>query len=224
MRQARSLHPDCEMMEDRLVMSTVPGHTVAPGFGMIELANPKPKPAAPSFTATAISTIQVSLSWTKVTGASKYLIEELVNGKWVQLPSVKKNFTQSTVSGLTPDSQYTFDVGYVKGGKHWETPKLATTLPLPKPTPPQVPNWTGTAISSSVIEVTWTPEPGTSYEVIGFDYGAPGWQVVQPFSTSYDGAYVYGLDPGTSYEFNVVAQNSAGTTAGTAAYVTTPNV
>ena len=100
MRKTRSLHPDCEMMEDRLVMSTVAGDPIVSGFAMIDLAKAKPKPAAPSFTATPISTTQVNLSWTKVSGASKYLIEESVNGKWVQLASLKNKTTGYTISGL----------------------------------------------------------------------------------------------------------------------------
>jgi len=122
-------------MEDRLVMSTVPGHPTVSGFAMIDLAKPKPKPkpkpAAPSFTANPISTTQVNLSWTKLSGASKYLIEESVNGKWVQLASLKNKTTGYTISGLTPNTNYTFDVVYVKGRKYSEAPKTATTLPLP---------------------------------------------------------------------------------------------
>ena len=129
MRKTRSLHPDCEMMEDRLVMSTDPGHGAFPGFALIDLA--KPKPAAPSFTATPISTTQVTLSWTKVSGASRYLIEESVGGKWVQLVSEGKNTTTFTKSGLAPNTTYTFDVVYVKGGRKFqEAPKAATTQPL----------------------------------------------------------------------------------------------
>ena len=122
------------MMEDRLVMSTVPGHPTVSGFAMIDFAKAKPKPAAPSFTANPISTTQVNLSWTKVPGASKYLIEESVRGKWVQLASLKNKTTGYTISGLTPNTNYTFDVWYVKGGrKSKEVPKAATTLPLPLP-------------------------------------------------------------------------------------------
>jgi len=212
-------------MEDRLVMSTVPGHTVVPGFAMIDLAKakPKPKPAAPSFTANPISTTQVNLSWTKVSGASKYLIEESVNGKWVQLASLKNKTTGYTISGLTPNTNYTFDVVYVKGHKYSEAPKTATTLPLPKPTPPPVPNWTATAISSSVIKVSWSPEPPSVTIVLyGLNWGAPGWQVINTFSSNIDGDYITGLDPSTTYGFNLSAMNSAGTTLGTPVYVPTP--
>ena len=131
MRRSHSFHPDCEMMEDRLVMSTVPGHLTVSDFAIIDLAKPKPKPkpAAPSFTANPISSTQVNLSWTKVSGASKYLIEESVKGKWVQLATMNKKSTGYTISGLKPDTNYTFDVVYVKGGhKYWETPKSADTF------------------------------------------------------------------------------------------------
>jgi len=211
------------MMEDRLVMSTVNGDPIVSAFAMIDLAKakPKPKPAAPSFTATPISTTQVNLSWTKVSGASKYLV--LVNGQSVQPKGLNKKATGDTISNLTPNTSYTFDVVYVKNGRKYpEASVTRSTLPLPQPTPPPAPNWTATAISSSVIEVKWSPEPGTTYVVSGLDYGAPGWQVINTFSSNYDADYIYGLDPGTTYWFNVTAQNSAGTTAGTPASATTP--
>ena len=231
MRKTRSLHPDCEMMEDRLVMSMGLGHGALPGFALIDLAKPKPKPkpAAPSFTATPISTTQVSLSWTKVSGASKYLIEESVGGKWVQLASVSKNTTTFTISGLAPNTNYTFDVVYVKGGRKFkEVAKAATTLPLPTLTAPAAPNWTATAISPVQIQLAWTAVPNaTGYPISMLNPpGWPsGWQVVGTVPGAPPGAQItetiYDLAPGTIYWFNVSAQNSVGTTAGVPASATT---
>ncbi len=234
MRKTRSLHPDCEMIEDRLVMSAVPGHATVAGFAMIDLAKPKPKPkpAAPSFTANAISTTQVNLSWTKVSGASKYLIEESVNGRWIQLATANKNATGYTVNGLTPNTNYTFDVVYVKSGKHQETPKAATTLPLPPPTPPSAPVFTAKAISPLEVQLAWNSVPGATSYLISVDnppeYESAGWEVIGTFTpgTTASGVplldTVSGLYPGLTFGFNVSAQNSAGTTAGTPVFITMP--
>ena len=47
MRKTRSLHPDCEMMEDRLVMSTVPGNPTVSDFAIIDLAKAEAKACCP---------------------------------------------------------------------------------------------------------------------------------------------------------------------------------
>jgi len=88
MRCSHSFHPDCEAMEDRFVMSAAPTSHDLLAAALIEGMS-RPRPKAPSFTATAISTTQVKLSWTKVAGASKYLIEYWSNGQWVSVAALK---------------------------------------------------------------------------------------------------------------------------------------
>jgi fibronectin type III domain protein len=228
MRKARSLHLLCEMMEDRLVMSTVTFHPTASNFALIEPAKAKPKPAAPSFSITSISTTQVGLSWTKVSGASKYLIEESVNNRWVQLATLSGKATGYTINGLTPNTTYAFDVVYVKGGKHWETSKAATTSPLQTSptTAPAAPIWTATALSPIAIKLTWSPVPtATDYVISGLnvDPSHPGWQELVTVPGNFVSETINGANPGTTYTFNVSAQNSVGTTAGTPMSVTTPS-
>src|SRR5207237_720654 len=67
-------------------------------------------PAAPSFTARALSTTQVSLSWNSVPGATGYLVDEWSNGGWSQIGSFDGNATCATVNGLSPNTTYYFDV------------------------------------------------------------------------------------------------------------------
>jgi Fibronectin type III domain len=233
MRKTRSLHPDCEMMEDRLVMSTVPGHPTFSGSAMIDFAKakpkPKPKPPAPTFKLTATaSTTQVQLSWTKVPGATKYLVEELVNGQSVTR-KVKNKFTATTFFSLTPNTQYTFEVMYVKGGrKHLEASTPVRTLPLPEP--PSAPNdLTAKAISSSKILLKWTPvtsvPPLIRYDVYGLNipWASPGWQYIGNVPPGDNEAIVNGLYPGTNYSFYLVAVNPVGATLGNFAPAKTLN-
>jgi len=221
------------MMEDRLVMSTVNGDPIVSAFAMIDLAKakPKPKPAAPSFTATPISTTQVNLSWTKVSGASKYLV--LVNGQSVQPKGLNKKATGDTISNLTPNTSYTFDVVYVKNGRKYpEASVTRSTLPLPQPTPPSAPVFTAKAISPLEVQLAWNSVPGATSYLISVDnppeYESAGWEVIGTFTpgTTASGVplldTVSGLYPGLTFGFNVSAQNSAGTTAGTPVFITMP--
>ncbi len=138
MRRSHSFQPDCETMEDRLVMSTLPTSHSLPISAMVE-GRARPRPQPPSFTATTISTTQVKLSWTKVPGASKYLIEYWSNGAWVMIGTMSNKTTACTVNGLQPDTTNFFDVCYVKGRwTYWQTVKSAHTFALPTPQCPWV--------------------------------------------------------------------------------------
>jgi len=128
-------------MEDRLVMSTLPTSHSLPISAMVE-GRARPRPQPPSFTATTISTTQVKLSWTKVPGASEYLIEDWSNGHWVKIGTMSKKTTACTVNGLQPDTTNFFDVCYVKGRwTYWETVKSAHTFAPPPPPGPPVCSW-----------------------------------------------------------------------------------
>jgi hypothetical protein len=86
-------------------------------------------PAAASLTASAISTSQISLSWTASYDAQSYLIDYLVNGSWKQLASLAASNTGCTVNGLALSTTYTFEVGaYNSSGVTWSPSASATTL------------------------------------------------------------------------------------------------
>lgn len=95
------------------------------------LMNP---PAAPTLAATATSSTQITLSWNSVSGASGYLVDQLVNGSWQQIGNLSSGNTTCTVSPLSPNTTYTFDVAaYNNGGTVWAASKSATTRPIDHP-------------------------------------------------------------------------------------------
>jgi len=152
-------------MEDRLVMSAAPTSHDLLAAALIEgMSRPRPKPKAPSFTATAISTTQVKLSWTKAPSASKYLIEYWSNGRWVKIGTMSKKTTACTVNGLQPNTTYFFDVCYVIGRRtYWETVKSAHTLPPPTPPCPWVVDHPGAAGTYTVVAGTLFGPNGPEY-------------------------------------------------------------
>jgi hypothetical protein len=42
-------------------------------------------PAAPVFTLSTVSNLQLDVSWNTVAGATAYLVDEFTNGNWVQV-------------------------------------------------------------------------------------------------------------------------------------------
>jgi hypothetical protein len=167
-------------------------------------------PAAPSFTARALSTTQVSLSWNSVSGATGYLVDEWINGGWSQIGSFGGNATGATVNGLTPNTTYYFDVAACNSdGNTWADSQSVTTLATI--TPPAAPSFTATALSGTQVSLSWNSVPGaTGYLVDEWING--GWSQVGSFDSNATGTTVSGLTPNTTYYFDVAACNSTGTT------------
>jgi fibronectin type III domain protein len=200
----RQFRPNVETMEDRLVLSTV---KLTPSILKV-------KPAPPTFGTTASAT-QVNLAWNKVSGASQYLVREMINGRWVQLKKLNNKTTGFAISGLRPSTAYTLDVACVKGGRvYWMPARSAVTLP-PAPT---APTWHATAVSTSQINLSWNQVPNATSYVIE-EFTAKGWSVIA--STTGTSYAVTGLRPNTSYWFDIAALNASGTVWGNPYYATT---
>jgi len=85
-------------------------------------------PAAPSFKATAASSTQINVSWNSVSGASGYLVDEWINGAWSQVGSYGSGATGCSVTGLSANTTYYFDVAaYNAVGTSWASYQSATT-------------------------------------------------------------------------------------------------
>ncbi len=85
-------------------------------------------PLAPSFKSPALSDKQIKLSWSTVSGASGYLVDEWINGAWSQIGSFGRHVTSDTVRGLSSGIIYFFDVAaYNSTGTTWANYQCATT-------------------------------------------------------------------------------------------------
>jgi len=163
--------------------------------------------AAPSFRAAAVSATRINLAWTRVAGASRYLVDEWVKGAWAQIGSLGSGSTRCAVTGLSPQT-YWFDVGALNGARTtWAQPKSATTVL----TPPASPSFTATAVSATQIKLAWTGVAGaTGYLVDEWVNGA--WARIGSLGSGSTGCAVTGLSPNATYTFDVAAYNAAGTT------------
>jgi titin len=85
-------------------------------------------PAAPVFTATAVSTTQVSLSWLPVSGATGYVIDEWYQGAWKQIGTAGAGSTSFLANGLPQGTTLYFIVGAFNGaGTTWAANSQSAT-------------------------------------------------------------------------------------------------
>jgi hypothetical protein len=147
-------------------------------------------PAAPSFTATAVSPTKINLSWGSVSGASGYLVDEMVSygprsGNGIQpmvviiereqLASLGSGSTDYLVTGLSPGTTYSFEVAACNSaGTTWANSQSTTTTTVNQATPTV--SWPtpaaityGKALSGTQLDATasvpgtfsYTPAAGT---------------------------------------------------------------
>ena len=161
-------------------------------------------PTAPlSFKATALSGTEINLSWNSVAGANGYQVVEWINGAWTQIANLRSGSTSDAVTYLSPDTTYGFDVAaYNSAGSSWAEGNSITT-------PPAAPALNATAVSSTQILLSWNSVAGANgYQVVEWINGA--WRPIINLGNSSTSYAVTGLNPGTTYDFDVAAYNSAG--------------
>ncbi len=236
-----------EHMESRVMMSANPlcnaaihslDQIAAPALVAYHLPGGKPHPlilppAAPTLTGTALSTSQIKLSWTSTAGATKYQVQELMGTTWTTIHTGSS--TSYVDSKLNPSTSYQFQVLAV-GSSGLTTPSNSVTITT-NFVAPAAPTLTGTAVSASQINLTWTNGTNaTTYEIFAMvsgPYGIPvpmpigqvtgvsSFQVNQLPAFSGSGFQEYALSANTSYTFWVQAINPAGAATGNTVTVLT---
>jgi hypothetical protein len=181
---------------------------------------PTPTPAAPtapgSFAGTALSTSQVSLTWTASVGASGYYLYNTTGGGSTLVASLSATATSATVSGLAAGTAYSFRLdAYNSAGTASATTQVTTqsssTL-LAAPT-----NVTARVVTSTSVQVSWTKSAGaTSYAILWSDGTTT--QNLGSVNSRTTSVTVTGLQPGSTNSFAVRAASSNGTA--TSAFVT----
>jgi len=121
--------------------------------------------------------------------------------------------TNITLSGLTPNTSYAFDVNAAgPGGKSGYAGIAVSTL---GPQPPS--NLRATGITSTSITLAWNPSPGpvpiVRYEILGW---IGGLFPTIGYGTNFTGttATITGLKPGTYEEWSMLAYDAAGNVSG----------
>ena len=163
-----------------------------------------PLPAAPTFTAKPVSQSQITLTWSGVTGATGYLVDELVLGSWKQIASLGSSSLSDGISALSSGTSYSFKVAASNiAGAVFALPQTVETFTA-------APIVAATAVSTSQINLSWASVAGaTGYNVEELIAGV--WKPIATLAGTSKGFSVTGLTHGVSYSFRVGAIDAAGT-------------
>ena len=170
-------------------------------------------------TATATGSGTVNLAWTAPSVAGKTIGDYAV--QWESATPVDRGELRTdstnataTVTGLRPGTKYTFYVSAVFNDKAVSLPATATATTSAAGAAPGKPTGlTATAVAPTTIQLSWTPATGEGVTGYGVQSrtGSGGWtNVVTDTGNSYPGYVHIGLEPGTTYHYQVIGGNAAG--------------
>jgi hypothetical protein len=161
--------------------------------------SPPAFPVAPWLEAAVISSTQVSLSWSGGSGVEGFFVYKKVSGDWTEVASLDNSSTSYTVTGLSPNTEYTFIVGAYNGaGTAWSNEQNATTYQ--QTTIKSSYAWSGYVTVSggpiTAVGATWVQptvsSTGTNSRT-GFWVGMDGWSngTVEQIGTAWNTSVGY---------------------------------
>jgi hypothetical protein len=171
---------------------------------------------APSnVTATALSSSQIQLTWSGVSGATGYRVKRWNGAIW---PVIADNLSTTATSyidgGLVANSQHYYYVCAFNGsGENCAPNVYATTSPGSGQVPNAPTNSGATAISSSSIRFTWTDNSNNESGFRIYRWSVPDgqqWVVVSTTGANATTVTDTGLQPSTSYSYDACAFNDGG--------------
>src|SRR5829696_5787321 len=178
---------------------------------------PAPTPASPAnLTATAVSTSQINLAWTDMSGnESGFKIQRLINSVWTQVGTTAADVTSWANDGLSASSTYTYRViAYnATGDSPVSNQASATTQALSGPSAPTASG--ATSLTSSSFTANWSSVSGAS----GYQLDVASNSAFSSYVSGYQslnvgnvvGRTVSGLSASTAYYYRVRAFNTNGT-------------
>ncbi len=173
--------------------------------------------APASVTASGVSSSQINLAWSGMSGAVSYRVSEWVGGSWRQIGAFGSAATGASVTGLSANTAYYFDVfADSPTGKTWDNVVEAATRAAAL----AAPSVTATAGSSSQINLAWKSVAGANGYLVDELVGGV-WKQIGSYASGVTGASVTGLNANTSYSFEVAAYNSAANAWSSAVSATT---
>lgn len=152
--------------------------------------------------ASNIGIAQLTLSWSKVTGATAYEVYRSTDGKtWAKIATVTANSCSAT--GLKAATNYKFKVRAVSKYKQGAFSAVVSAKTTDYPVPAKVTGLKASGVKLQQITLSWTKVSGaTSYEVYMSTDGKKWTKLTTTTANSY---VVKSLKAGTKYKFKVRA-------------------
>ncbi|MEO1049325.1 MAG: LamG-like jellyroll fold domain-containing protein [Bacteroidota bacterium] len=192
------------------------------GLFTLCIDNPGSTPALPiipaNFSATAISSNQIDLSWDDVSDETSYTLSRSTtsgNGFVTLAENIAANTTSYSDQGLASNTSYFYKIEAINGsGSSGQSVEVsATTDPLPVPSVPS--NLMATAVSSSEINLNWTDNANneTGFEIHRSNGSGGPYTFVGTTNANVTTFNDAGLTASTSYYHVVLATNASGASA-----------
>jgi titin len=179
------------------------------------VAGPAALPAAPTnFTVVATSPTSVSATWTdNASNENGNFLDRLVGTNWTHVATTGGGGQNAAESGLTPNTQYQYRVCAYNGAGQACSNYANVTTPqaIVAPTTPAAPS--GLAVSSKTttsLTLAWTDNATNEQSLIVQRWNGSSFIDIKSLaanSTTYSDA---GLQPATTYYYDVCAINTAG--------------
>lgn len=190
---------------------------------------PASPPVAPStLTATVAAYTQINLNWTDNSdNESSFKIERAPGGttNFTEIGSVGAGVTTFASTGLTASTSYSYRVraSNAIGNSAYTNVVTATTSAAPVTIPTAPSSLTGTAISSSQINLSWTDNSNneSSFRIERAPGGTTNFAEIGSVAAGVRTYSNTGLSASTSYAYRVRAQNTAGNSGYTNVFTTT---
>jgi hypothetical protein len=157
-----------------------------------------------NFTGQAVSASTVNLSWSAVSGATGYGVQQWENSTWMTIGT--PSGTTWVATGLGAAS-----INYFRVAAFDATSTSAFTNYISVLTRPASPtNVVATTVSTSQINLTWNAVGGVTSYYVYDRIGQGAWNWVQTLAVGQTSLAVPGLSAGVTYTFDVSANNAAG--------------
>jgi fibronectin type 3 domain-containing protein len=173
-----------------------------------------------NFTAQAVSSTQVNLAWSGVTGATSYVVYQYINSTWQPIASTTN--TTYAVGNLNPGTKYYFDVAARNAvgtsvGAPYQSATTFSVIQTPGSTTLSV-----KATSPSSVTLTWTASADATGYSLQEQIGGT-WNQIANLGSGTLSFSVTGLGAASTTSFRVAGVNSGGPGAySTASVLTTP--
>ncbi|MDB5358614.1 MAG: Alpha-tectorin precursor [Phycisphaerales bacterium] len=161
------------------------------------------------------------MSWNPVAGEDGYRLSRIDDGAWTTLAEIPSGTTSYRDTGLSANTSYQYRIVAIgsAGDSDPNDPVYGLTLPT-APT-----GVSASAQSGHEIDLTWSVTSGAANELSVEQMSASGnFMTIATLGATATQYNVTGLEPSTSYEFRVVAENSAGRSPSDPANATTKPV